>query len=268
MDPIQAVLLGAIQGLTEFVPVSSSGHLVVVPALLGWPRHGLAFDTVLHLGTLLAVLTYFRRDWLALTAAWLDSVRRRSVETPDERLAWFLAVGSVPAALAGLLLERWFEVVFGRPLVVGYFLLVTAALLTATEAMSRQDIDLARLRLPGVLVIGLAQAVAILPGISRSGATISAGLSLGLARPAAARFSFLLAAPVIFGAGIVQLPQALAEAGEMGSGGLAFLLGFLSAAAVGYLCVAFLLRYLRSGSLYPFAAYCAGLSAVVLLSLG
>lgn len=265
MDAFRAVLLGVLQGLTEFIPVSSSGHLVVVPALLGWPEPGLAFDTILHLGTLLAVLVYFRDDWLRLVRAGLGSLGRRRIETPDEWQAWLVVLGCVPAALAGLLLEEWFAGVFGSPVAVGYFLLVTAALLVAGEAIGRRERDLTKLRLPDALAIGLAQAVAILPGVSRAGATISAGLLLGLDRSAAARFSFLLAAPIILGAGLTQLPDALREHAS-GLGELA--LGFGAAAVTGYLCIGFLLRYLRRGSLYPFAVYCALIGVVTIAALG
>ncbi len=266
MEPLHAIVLGIIQGLTEFLPVSSSGHLVIVPALLGWQEQGLAFDTVLHLATLFAVLAYFRDDWLHLADAWIGSVVRRRVETPDERLAWYIVVGCVPAALAGGLLEGWFEQAFGRPEMVAYFLLATAALLVAGEALGRQERDLVKLRLPDVVAIGLAQAAAILPGISRSGSTIATGLLVGQTREAAARFSFLLAAPIIFGAGATQLPRALREQ-AVGSELLALALGFVAAAVVGYLSISFLLRYLSRGSLYPFAAYCAVVGVVAAVAL-
>ena len=267
MDPLHAVALGIVQGLTEFVPISSSGHLVLVPAVLGWSGNSLAFDTVLHLGTLLAVLTYFRQDWLRVIRAWAASMRRRRVTSADERLAWFVALGSVPAGLAGLLFEDWFEAMFAQPVAVSCFLLTTAALLAVAERLSRQERDLAKLRLVDVVVVGLAQALAILPGISRSGATISGGLLLGLTRAASARFSFLLAAPAILGAGISQLPDALHQQ-TGGADALALALGFVAATVTGYVCIDLLLRYLRHRSLYPFAGYCAALGLASGLVLG
>jgi undecaprenyl-diphosphatase len=256
MDIFQALILGIVQGLTEFLPVSSSGHLVLVPALLGWAAPTIAFDTVLHLGTLFAVLAYFREDWVRIVRAGLGSIARRKVATPDERLAWYVAIGCVPAALAGVLFNKFFESMFSRPVMVGYFLLVTAGLLLASEALGRQHRELSKLRLPDALIIGLAQAVAILPGVSRSGATISGGLFIGLSREASARFSFLLAAPIIFGAGLVQMPKAV-KAASGSSEMAALIIGFSAAAIVGYFAVSFMLRYLKTRSLYPFAAYCA-----------
>lgn len=266
MDPLHAVVLGIIQGLTEFVAVSSSGHLVVVPAFLGWPAQSLAFDAVLHFGTLFAVLAYFRENWGRVARGWLQSVSRRRATSPDERLAWFVVLGSGPAGAAGLFLGKWFEAAFASPRVAGYLLLATAGALVVAEALGRKERDLAKLRLPDVLAVGLAQAVAILPGISRSGATISSGLLLGLTRLAATRFSFLLAAPVTFGVGVTQLPSALA-ARYAGSDLLPLALGFVSAAVIGYLCIDFLLRYLRLRSLYPFAGYCAALGLAVAFAL-
>jgi undecaprenyl-diphosphatase len=267
MDLIQAVILGIVQGLTEFIPVSSSGHLVLVPALLGWSAPGLAFDTVLHLGTALALIVYFRREWVALIVGGMRSLLKWRIESVDERLAWLVVLGCIPAAAAGYLLEDFFSRVFEAPIVAAYFLLVTAGILTIAEAVGKRTRTLEKIRLPDALVVGIAQAVAILPGISRSGATISAGVLLGFERDAAARYSFLLGAPIILGAGLLQLPQAL-KAGNEGAGLPSLLVGFLVAAGVGYLCVSYLLRYLRRGSLYPFAAYCAVAGLLAAIELG
>lgn len=265
IDPIHAIILGIIQGLTEFIPVSSSGHLVILPALFGWQPQGVAFDAVLHLGTLLAVLAYFRDDWIRIARAWLNSALTRRARTADERLAWYIIIASVPAGVGGMLFEKQFEAVFGQPVVVGYFLILTAGLLIVAEALGRRERPIAELTLFDVIIIGLLQAAAILPGVSRSGSTIAGGLLTGLDRPAAARFSFLLAAPIIFGAGISQLPRALREP-DLGLVSLA--LGFVVAAGVGYVCIAFLLRYLRRGTLYPFAAYCLLIGIVAATALG
>lgn len=263
MSLLRAIILGLIQGATEFVPVSSSGHLVLVPWLLGWEAPGLTFDTVLHLGTLLAVLAYFWRDWWALITAWLRGLVRWRWDDADARLAWLLVLGTIPAAMLGFLLEDFFESLFGQPAWVAFFLLVTAGLLALSEGLGRRLREMQDLRWPDALLIGLGQAAAIAPGISRSGATMAAGLGRGLDRPAAARFSFLLATPVILGAGAFKLldlwglPDPMVQVP-------ALLAGFLAAAISGYFCIWGLLRYLQRGRLYPFALYCALAGAAAL----
>lgn len=256
MDIIQAIILGIVQGVTEFIPVSSSGHLVLVPWLLDWDPPALVFDTVVHWGTLLAVLAYFWRDWLTLIAAWLRGLVRWDWQDPDARLMWLLILGSVPAVVIGFLLEDFFESLFGKPVWVSVFLLVTAGLLALSERMGKGIRGLNDLRGVDALVIGLGQATAIAPGISRSGATIAMGLFRGLQRPAAARFSFLLATPIILGAGLFKL-QDLFSAPDPVAQIPALVAGFLAAAISGYLCIWGLLRYLKYGKLYPFAVYCA-----------
>ncbi|MEJ2211384.1 MAG: undecaprenyl-diphosphatase UppP [Anaerolineae bacterium] len=256
MTLLRAIILGILQGATEFIPVSSSGHLVLVPWLLGWPEPGLTFDTVLHLGTLLAVLAYFWRDWWRLITAWLRGLVRWQWDDPDARLAWLLVLGSIPAAVLGFFLESFFESLFGQPAWVAFFLLVTAALLALSEWLGRRQRKMEELRWPDALFIGLGQALAIAPGMSRSGSTIAAGLARGLERPAAARFSFLLGTPVILGAGVFQLLDLLALPDPMAQAP-ALLVGFVAAAVSGYLCIWGLLRYLQRGRLYPFAIYCA-----------
>lgn len=264
MDIIQAIVLGLLQGATEFIPVSSSGHLVLVPWLLGWESPGLVFDTVVHWGTLVAVLAYFWRDWLALIGAWLRGLVHWDWRDPQARLMWLLLAGTIPAALFGFLLEDFFESLFGEPAWVAFFLLVTAALLTLSERLGSSLRQTADLGWSDALVIGLAQAAAIAPGISRSGATMAAGLFRGLERTVAARFSFLLSTPIIFGAGLLQLMD-LAEAADPAAQVPALVVGFLAAAASGYVCIWALLRYLQRGKLYPFAVYCAwvGLSCLI-----
>ncbi len=256
MTLLRAIVLGLLQGATEFIPVSSSGHLVLVPWLLGWEEPGLTFDTVLHLGTLLAVLAYFWRDWWRLITAWLRGLARWRWDDPDARLAWLLVVGTIPAAVLGFLLEDFFESLFGQPAWVAVFLLVTAAVLALSEWLGRRQRQIDALRWPDALLIGLGQAAAIAPGISRSGATMAAGLFRGLERPAAARFSFLLATPVILGAGAFKLLDLFTLPGPLAQAPV-LLAGFLAAAISGYLCIWGLLRYLQRGSLYPFAIYCA-----------
>lgn len=256
MSLIRALILGVLQGATEFLPVSSSGHLVLVPWLLGWPAPGLAFDTLVHWGTAFAVLGYFWRDWLGLLQAGRQAVRTRSLQSPGARLGVLIVVGTLPAAAAGFLLEDFFESMFARPVAAAGFLLVTAILLAISERLARRYRDLEELRKGDALTVGTAQALAIFPGISRSGATIAAGIGRGLTRTAAARFSFLLATPIILGAGALQLFD-LAQAGELAVQAPALIVGFLSALLVGLACIHFLLRYLQQHTLYPFAVYCA-----------
>ncbi len=302
MNLFHAFLLGILQGATEFLPVSSSGHLVLVPWLLGWPAPGLAFDAVVHWGTALAVVAYFWRDWVLLVQAASRSWYRRTsrslqialargkvwagedafslesaaqeplrlppvqdfVEVPDARLAWFILLGTLPAALIGWLLEDFFEGMFARPVAVAGFLLVTAAFLAASERFGRRECGLDMLAWPDALLIGLAQALAILPGISRSGATIAAGLVRGLRREPAARFSFLLATPIILGAGLLKV-VGLVQMGGLAAQIPALVVGFLSASVAGFGCIHFLLRYLQRRPLYPFAIYCAVAGVACLL---
>ena len=264
MDLIQAIILGIIQGATEFIPVSSSGHLVLVPWLLGWEPPGLIFDTVVHWGTLVAVLAYFWRDWWNLITAWLRGLVHWDWRDPDARLMWLLVVGSIPAVIIGYLLEDFFESLFGQPVWVCVFLMVTAGLLASAEWLGKKTRDLDDLRWPDALVIGLGQAAAIAPGISRSGATISVGLYRGVKRAAAARFSFLLGTPIIFGAGLFKVIELFSIPGGAAQAP-ALLVGFLAAAVVGYLCIWFLLRYLQRGKLYPFAIYCVLLGITCLV---
>jgi undecaprenyl-diphosphatase len=266
MDIFQAVILGIVQGATEFVPISSSGHLVLVPWLLGWPSPGLVFDTVVHWGTLVAVLAYFWRDWWQLISGWVRGLLRWDWQDPDARLMWLILLGTIPAAVIGYALEDFFEALFRQPAWVCIFLLVTAALLALAEWVGKRNRELASLGWLDAVVIGLGQAAAIAPGISRSGATISVALFRGVKRPAAARFSFLLATPIIFGAGLFKL-QDLAAAPNAVSQIPALLAGFATAAVSGYACIWFLLRYLQKGKLYPFAIYCAVMGLLCLLVL-
>lgn len=268
MNILHAFFLGILQGATEFLPVSSSGHLVLVPWLLDWGSPGLAFGVVVHWGTALAIVVYFWRDWLSLIQAAFRSLYRRSFADPDARLFWFVVLGTIPAVPIGWKLEDFFEMLFARPVAAAGFLLVTAALLAASERMQplvacRRERELDELTWLDALIIGLAQALAIFPGISRSGATIAAGLARGLRRGSAARFSFLLATPIILGAGLLELLD-LAQVGELTAQVPALVVGFLSAGAVGFGCIHFLMRYLRRRRLYPFAVYCIVVAAVCL----
>jgi len=261
---LQAIVLGIVQGLTEFLPVSSSGHLVLLPWWLNWEHPGLAFDTLLHWGTLLAVLVYFWRDWLDMLRAFFRIVRTRTISTPSDKLLLSIIVGSIPAAVLGYLLNDFFESLFAAPTAVIGFLIFTGLLLVFAERWRGQGLPLARIRLSDAVIVGLAQALAIAPGISRSGSTIAAGLVRGLDRPAAARFSFLLGTPIIFGAGLFKLKDLL-TAGVTDTSGAALVLGFLAAAISGFLSIRFLMRYLQNHRLTIFALYVWGIALISLL---
>ena len=265
MDTIQALILGLVQGLTEFLPVSSSGHLVLVPWWLGWDDPGLAFDALLHWGTLLAVVIYFWRDWWEMLMALVRKVQGRAAQGRDHLLLAIL-VGTIPAAVLGFLLESFFESMFGQPALVSVFMIITGFLLVFAERWTRshqQGRPMEKLSYLDAVFVGFGQALAIAPGISRSGSTIAAGLVRGLDRPTAARFSFLLGTPIIFGAGLLKLKDLL----EMGTGATGFAplaVGFLAAFISGVLAIRYLLRYLQRHTLYVFAYY---VWAVALLSL-
>jgi undecaprenyl-diphosphatase len=274
---LQAALIGLLQGLTEFIPVSSSAHLELAPWLFGWEEDGLigslAFDVFLHLGTLLALLAVFGRDWLRYLRALVASiVERRIGADTDRRLAWLLVLATIPAAAIGFALEDLIETSFhggddGSRLAIAAFLVVGAVALYAADRLGRRSRDLGELSLPAALTVGLSQALALLPGISRSGATISAGLALGLTREAAARFSFLLATPITLGAGLYGSRRLLDEA-HTGTEWLAIGVGFAAAAVSGMLAIGFLLAWLRSRSVAVFSLYRIGLAVLVVALVG
>jgi undecaprenyl-diphosphatase len=266
LDLVQALALGILQGATEFLPISSSGHLVLVPWLLNWEEPLLLFNVVKHLGTLLAVLLFFRRDWLTSARAGISALRHHTTEDPDTRLLLWLVLGTIPAALAGLLFESVFQAAFSNPPLVAALLLVTALLLFASERRYTAEQTLNDLNARDVLVIGLAQAFAIFPGISRSGSTIAAGICRGQPRPAAARFSFLLASPIIFGTWLKEMLDLWANPTAAGQDWLLpLMVRFLAAALVGYACIWFLMRLLQAQRLYGFAMYCATFGTLCLL---
>ncbi len=264
MRDLEALILGALQGATEFLPVSSSGHLVILPALLGWSS-SLTFDVIVHWATTMAVLIYFRRDWTALLSGGLRGLRRGAPwrDPLGARLSW-IALATLPALVAGLAIEPALESALetqalASARLAALLLLVTGGLLIAGERLAGREtarqVGLDGLGVRRAMWIGVAQALAILPGISRSGATIAAGLALGLDREESARFSFLLSAPVILGAAVLKLGE-LFERGLAPGEGRSLVLGFLAAFAVGYLAIGWLLSYLRRASLRAFAVYC------------
>jgi len=264
---LQAIVLGAVQGITEFAPISSTAHLVLLPWFLGWNSpllNSLSFDVALHLGTLAATLGYFARDWLRLVRAGLGlALERRFGDDPNRRLALMVVVGSVPAALAGLALEHLAETAFRSPLLIAGSLAVMGVALALAERFGAQERGIDGLTGAAALAIGVGQALAIVPGVSRSGGTMTVAMLLGVRRAAAARFSFLLATPIMTGAGL----RKAADLGRIGAGDatawLAVGAGFLAAALVGYFCIALLMRYLQRGSLYVFAGYRVLLAAAV-----
>lgn len=265
----QALVIGIVQGLTEFLPISSSGHLIVVPYLLGWTDpflSSLAFSVVLHMGTLLALIAYFWRDWARLVPAGLLAIRARSFGgDPERRLAWLIAATLPPAVVLGVLLSDFFERQVRQPVLVALMLVVGAAILWLADRLGRQTDGIERLGFAGAFAIGCAQSLALVPGISRSGISISAGMGLGLRREAAARFSFLMATPVIAGAGLFELRKLLAGdvAGDASAGAIA--VGFAAAAFSGLVAIHVLLRFVRSHRLTAFVAYRLVLAAVVLV---
>jgi len=265
---IHAAILGIVQGLTEFLPISSSAHLILVPKLLGWQDafiDSAAFDVMLHMGTLVALLAYFWRDLLGLLGAWLASIRERRIGAdPERRLAWLLVVSVIPAALLGAGLESFFDETFREHYQwIALFAIVGAALLWLGERAGTQARDLHAVTLRDAATIGVAQAVALFPGISRSGITIASGLFLGLTREAAARFSFLMSVPVIAGAGLwkartlVGLDLGGAQVDEL-------VVGIVASMVFGFLAIAVLLRYLRTNRTTIFTVYRLILAAVVL----
>ena len=267
-DIIQAIVLGIVQGITEFMPISSDGHLVIVPWLLGWKDQSLLFDTVLHWGTLASVLLVFWRDLWTIFVATLKSSATRSLIDPNARLGWFIVVGSIPAVLFGLFLKDFFEELSTSPLAAGIFLLVTAALLAGSELLAQrrhQTVEIENMRWGQVILIGFAQVFALLPGLSRSGSTIAAGIATGVRREAAARFSFLLGTPAFLGAALLLLVDALGEDPAKVQAEIpVMLVGAVVSAVVGYLAIRGLLAYLRRRSLYLFAGYCLVLGMVVI----
>ena len=251
MTVFQAIALGAIQGLSEFLPISSSAHLYLSRHVLGWPEPGLAFDVALHLGTLAAVLVYFRREWWRLLLATMRVVRGRRVETPEERRVGLLVLATIPAVVGGLLLADYAETVFRHPLISATMLIVFGILLWAVDRAAPRDRALVDMGWRSALTIGLAQVLAFVPGVSRSGATMTAGRALRFDRESAAVFSFLMSMPAIAGAGLLEVPHLLSSDESM----LPLFAGIVSAAIAGWAAIAVLLRYVTRRGYGVFAAY-------------
>jgi undecaprenyl-diphosphatase len=264
---LQAIILGIVQGITEFAPISSSGHLILVPWAFGWdivqdPALNKTFDVALHMGTLLGAVVYFRRDLWGYLRAFLASCRARAIRTPDERLAWALVVGTIPGVIVGAAFESVIEDTLGQPVIIAVMLAVFGVVLYIVDRVARQDRGFETIGPKTGLFAGIAQALALQPGVSRSGITITAGRVIGLDRAAAARFSFLLALPIIAGAGALKALD-LVGSGFQGYGAQ-FLAGFVAAAVSGFLVIWFLLRYLRTHDFLLFMVYRLVVAALVI----
>lgn len=253
----QSVVMGLVQGLGEFLPISSSAHLVLVPWFFNWLDPGLTFDIALHIGTLIAVIAYFWRDWVKLIMGAFQGTKSK-----EGRLFWYLVLATIPGAIMGLLLEEKAETVFRNPVLIAVMLIVLGVILYWADRKGRKLTDVNNISLGQSLMIGISQALAIIPGVSRSGITMTTGLLLGLTREGAARFSFLLSAPVIFGAGLIKVPDILANPGMINT---PFLIGMLVSALSGAASIGFLLKYVQKKNFLPFVWYRFLLGSVVLL---
>ena len=263
MSVIEAIVLGIVQGLTEFLPISSTAHLRVVPAFAGWEDPGAAFTAVTQLGTLAAVLLYFRRDLWSIGRGWLAGLRDRDARgTPDSRLGWFILVGTLPIVVFGAAFSDQIETGARNLRLIGVTLIALGLILLAAEKIGTRTRGLGSLRWRDGVLIGLAQAAALVPGVSRSGATITAGLFLGLDRETAARYSFLLSVPAVVLSGLYELRDI---GGEGGAGVWPTALATVLAFAVGYASNALLLRYLATHTVLLFVVYRVALGALVLV---
>ncbi|HEV7595542.1 MAG TPA: undecaprenyl-diphosphate phosphatase [Gemmatimonadaceae bacterium] len=251
MTPFQATVLGIIQGLSEFLPISSSAHLTLVPWLLGWEDPGLAFDVALHFGTLLAVLWYFRMEWLALIRAAFGIITTGRVETPEKRKVVYLIIATIPGAIGGLILQSKAESAFRSPQIIAIALIVLGTLLWIVDKLVDQRRILGEMRWIDSLLIGLSQVIALIPGVSRSGATITTARGLRFDREAAAEFSFLMSMPIIAAAVILEGPKALHQGGLTNE----LMSGVVASAISGWLAISILMRYVSRHSYGIFAAY-------------
>ena len=268
MSLLEAIVLGIVQGLTEFLPISSTAHLRIVPAFAGWEDPGAAFTAVTQLGTLAAVLLYFRRDLLGIARAWISGLRDPVLRTsPESRLGWYILIGTIPILVFGFLFSHQIETGARSLRLIGTTMIVLGLVLLAAEQVGARSRPLDSLRRRDGIVIGFAQAAALIPGVSRSGATISAGLFLGLERAAAARYSFLLSIPAVVLSGLYELRDIGGDSNAtIGATAIATVLAFV----VGYASIALLLRYLATHTVYVFVAYriAAGVLVLALVSAG
>lgn len=266
MDYLRAAILGIVQGLSEFLPISSSGHLILVPALFNWPDQGLAFDVGLHCGTLLALLAYFWSDWWSMARSFFRDLARKQARVAEydaqSQLLLLLALGSVPAAIVGFAFNDWIEENLRQPWLVAIALAVAGVVMLVADRRSRLDRQISGITVVDAVLIGIAQAFALFPGVSRSGATISMGLFRHLTRDSAARFAFLLGTPAFVGAALLKAKDLESLGGKETN---ELLIGFACSAVVGFLVIHLLLRFLRTRTLMPFVVYRLFVAALTLL---
>jgi undecaprenyl-diphosphatase len=259
MTVFQALVLGLVQGLGEFLPISSSAHLVLTPWVFGWPDPGLAFDVALHVGTLAAVLWYFRVEWVSLTQSGFALLRTRRADTEEKQRVLFIIIATIPAAIAGVLLEDYAESAFRSPTLIALTLIVMGIVLWAADRYAPRDRPLRQMRARDAILIGLAQIFALIPGVSRSGSTMTAGRALRFDRQSAAVFSFLMSMPITAAAAVLKAPTLL-----RGEDRATLLVGIVAAGVSGWLAIAVLLRYVTRHSYGVFALYRLVLGAAVL----
>jgi undecaprenyl-diphosphatase len=270
MTVLQALILGIVQGLTEFLPISSSGHLILVPWLFGWhffqdnPDLNKTFDVALHLGTFIAALVYFWRQIVVILRAWVHSLRTRRIESADERLAWLLLISTIPAGLVGVAFEGFVEGQLGKPYLICIMMIAFALVMLLADRTARLNKSMSDLRWPGALGIGVAQAVALSPGVSRSGITMVTGLFMGLDRESTARYSFLLSVPVVGGAAMFKLAQ-LVKDGMPPHMAEPFAVGMIAAALSGLAAIWFVLSYLRTHTFTIFVVYRLAVAGALLI---
>jgi undecaprenyl-diphosphatase len=266
MSTLEAIVLGIVQGLTEFLPISSTGHLRIVPAFVGWDDPGAAFTAVTQLGTLAAVLLYFRNDLWRIAVAFLRGLRDPVIRrTTDSRLGWYILIGTVPISIFGFAFSDQIEDEARSLRLIGTTLIVLGLILLLAERVGKRERDLDDLTVRDGIAIGFAQALALVPGVSRSGATLTAGLFLNLERAAAARYSFLLSVPAVVLSGLYELKDI---GGEGGAGAVPTAIATLLAFVSGYLAIAFMLRFLATNSTLVFVVYRVALGAIVLSLVG
>ena len=270
MDIFQSIILGIVQGLGEFLPISSTAHLILTPYLFGWQDPGLAFDVALHVGTLIAVLAYFYTDWVVICKKALNNLKQinqknnytlysdRSI-VYNQKLLWFLVLATIPGILAGYFLEEQAETVFRHPLLIALALAAAGFILYVADRKSKKTKDLGKITREDAIWIGVSQALAIIPGVSRSGVTITAGLMAGLDRVSAARFSFLLSTPVIFGAAALKIPHFIQNGITV-----PVVIGIMVSAISGYLAIKYLLKFVEKASYAVFFWYRLGLAVIII----
>lgn len=271
MDLLQSITLGIVQGLGEFLPISSTAHLILVPFFTGWEDPGLAFDVAMHAGTLLAVVIYFWRDWMEIFEIFLGkkifSNKNKAMSCSYEsnyskNILWLLVIGTIPGGLIGFFLEDLVDGILRSPYIIAFALSFFGLILYLVDKYASHKRELDKINIKDVLIVGLAQAAAIIPGVSRSGATITAGLALGLSRVSAARFSFLLSTPIIFGATLNQLPDLISNG--MNS---SVILGIIFSAISGYIAIKYLIKFVQNSSYKIFFWYRLALALMIILAI-